>query len=343
MATGRSETCRRLLAEARRYSVEFPPFMASHLPMMLVALERMGASPQRLEGFFETYRAASGLVPAPAGEGRIHAANWQAHFGEREYEGDYLAFFAGEAGRLGLEGLQRRYLPLLVPGIAASALHAMMRLAYANLEDDPVEAGVALGYWSMAFLPLRFAGKSEAVTDDPAEILARLRGIDDLRHVPPPEPDLLWRWMRETARRAAFPPVVDWLEAGPDALDRAAAASLVLMAATRTFEAVHALTGCHWIRLIRPHWPDEGLAVRYFWQAIAAVYPKIGMPELPSAEEVEAMRRLPCPDWPEIREKACASDDEHDISLVFSAGEEEAVRGDRLYRVVAARRVGLLP
>ena len=33
--------------------------------------------------------------------------------------------------------------------------------------------------------------------------------------------------------------------------------------------------------------------------------------------------------------KAVQSEDEHDISLVFSASEEERAYGDRLYRVVA--------
>ena len=43
-----------------------------------------------------------------------------------------------------------------------------------------------------------------------------------------------------------------------------------------------------------------------------------------------------------IAAAAVASDDEHDHSLVFSAFEEFRVFGDPLYKVVAARRVGLL-
>lgn len=39
---------------------------------------------------------------------------------------------------------------------------------------------------------------------------------------------------------------------------------------------------------------------------------------------------------------ACISNDEHDISLVYSARCEQAIWGDPLYRVVAARRMGLL-
>lgn len=343
MVSQRSEACRRLVAEARGFSVEFVPFMANHLPMVLVALDRMGATPARLGAFFETYRDTSRLMPAPAGTGRIDAGNWAAHLGERALEGDYRAHFTAEVARLGIAEAQRRYLPHLVPGIAASAFHALMRLAYADLEGDGDEAGTALGYWAMTFLPLRLADGGRPITGDPAEILARLRAIEALRAVPPPEIDLLWHWMRAVARSAAFPPVVDWLAPAPGLLDRAAAVSLAFYAATMTFEALHALTGCHWLRLARPHWPDEALAVRYFWQAIAAVYPKIGMPELPPPEAIAEIRAMPCPDWPEIMARACASDDEHDISLAFSASEEERARGDRLYRVVAARRVGLVP
>ena len=338
----RSETCRRLVAETRRFSAEFAPFMANHLPMLLVALDRMGAPRQRLEAYFEWYRGTNRLGRPPETGEAIHAAGWAKRFGERDYEGDYRRFFAEEVRRLGAAEAQATYLPQLVPGIAASALHAMMRLAYANLERDDAEVAVALGYWATTFLPLRFAGKSEPITDEPAAILDRLRDIEELRHVPPPEPDLLWRWMREVARKSAFPPVVDWLGEAPDLARRLAATSLTFYAATMTFEALHALTGCHWLRILKPHLPDEGLALRYFWQAVCAVYPKIGMPELPSAEAIDAMRRLPCPEWPEITAKACTCDDEHDISLVFSAREEDGFRQDRLYRVVAARRVGLI-
>ena len=49
-----------------------------------------------------------------------------------------------------------------------------------------------------------------------------------------------------------------------------------------------------------------------------------------------------CPPWPEIFQRACASDNEHDISLTLSASEEENHYGDPIYRVIAARRVGLI-
>lgn len=330
----------RLIGAAGAYSVEFPFVLANHLPMVLYALHRLGAGEGRLEAFFETYRDANGLVPVPPPVAPITAATWRDHLGERTREADYRAFFAREVRRLGREGAMRTYLPHLVPGIAASALHALMRLAYATLRRDGEETAVALAYLCCTWLPLRPAGSSAPDTADPAETLARMRGIAAFARVES-ESHLLWHWMRATAALPAFAPVVDWLDLRDGGLARVADASLRLMAATMTFEALHAVTGAHWIRAIGGFGSDEP-ALRYFWQAICAVYPKIDMPALPDEAALEAMRRLACPDWPEIRAAACASDDEHDISYVFSAGAEHGLYGDRLYQVTAARRVGLI-
>ena len=80
-----------------------------------------------------------------------------------------------------------------------------------------------------------------------------------------------------------------------------------------------------------------------FWQVIASLIPKIGFPVFPSADEVQDMRERDAPEWPEIKAAAIASYDEHDVSLTFSASEEQkAWGGDRLYRVAAARRLRLI-
>jgi hypothetical protein len=148
--------------------------------------------------------------------------------------------------------------------------------------------------------------------------------------------------MREVAKKPEFQGVVDQLRIGPDSLRRVAEASLALYAATMDFCALHALTGSHWLRILWPVLPDPDMMLRYFWQAIAALYPKIGFPDLPSTGQLEEWRHTPTPDWPDIRVAAVACDDEHDISLAFSAFEEWKFSGDPLYRFVAARRVRLI-
>ena len=338
----------RLLADSREFSVEFGHSLANHLPMLLVILARLGASDRRLGEYFETYRDANRLRAPPPPVAAIGRADWADHLGDRAREADFRAFFAGELRRLGVRDLQRAYLPTLSPGVCASALHALMRLAYAHLDDDPDEVARALAYWATTFLPLAPSAGAASTTADPAEVLTRLSTRRELLEVRP-ECDLLWYAMREVGRHPSFAPVVDWLAIDATTLPRCAAAALSLFAATGDFEAtgdfcaLHALTGAHWLRMLPGDVADRATLLRYFWQGVASVYPKMGMPPVASAEAMAALREADCPDWPDIAAAAVASDDEHDPSLVFSAMQEEAEYGDPAYRRVAARRVGLLP
>jgi hypothetical protein len=336
------EELTRLVTKARAFSVEFPAFLANHLPMVLVALRRMGASDERLAEFFEFYRVTNKLVPVPPPVAPIEQALWTESLGDRTREGDYRAFFLGEIERLGLNATIDTYLPTLVPGIAASALHALMRLAYGALTANTAEIGTALGYWAATYLRLAEPSGAPPITDDPAAVLLRIRDYPTFRNVEV-ELDLLWHFMRSMAAKPEFKPVVDWLDIVPGTHDRIAKASLALMAGTMDFCAVHAVTGTHWIRILNGYWPNHDLALRYFWTAIASLYPKIGFPDLPSADQLDAWRRADCPEWPDIFAKAVQSNDEHDLSFTFSAQQEWEFYGDPLYRFVAARRVGLIP
>ena len=331
----------RAVAWSRQWSAEFPFCLANHLPMVLVALHRMGASDERLEAYCHIYHDQNGLVPVPGPIGEITRDNWREFLGQRDREGDYRAFFAGEVVRLGATPAALRYLPQLMPGLATSATHAFMRMAYATMTDSDKETGVALAYWAATFLSLGASRGAAPSTDDPAEVLAFMSGPEAFRHVEP-ERDLLWHFMRAVAQKPEFAPVVDMLAIGSETHDRIARCSLSLYAATLDFCALHAVTGTHWLRLIAPRTPDRKTPIRYFWQAIASLVPKIGFPGLPSADELEAWRRMPLPDWPEIYREAVARDDEHDLSLTFSAGEEFKHYGDRLYQYAAAKRLNLV-
>jgi Questin oxidase-like len=243
--------------------------------------------------------------------------------------------------RLGATPAALLYLPQLMPGIAASATHAFMRMAYATMSESDEETGVALAYWAATYLSLGASRGAEPSTNDPAQVLTFMSALEAFRHVEP-ERDLLWHFMRAVAQKPEFAPVVDMLAIGPETHDQIARCSLALYAATLDFCALHAVTGTHWLRLMRPRTPDAATPMRYFWQAIASLVPKIGFPSLPGADELEAWRRARLPDWPEIYREAVARDDEHDLSLTFSAGEEFAYYGDRLYQYAAAKRLSLV-
>lgn len=329
------------LDQARGESVEFPYLLANHVPMVAIALHQLGARPDRIAAWYKNYREAHGLVKPPESVAPIARDDWDGALGDRARESDYRSFFLAETKRLGIDGVTRRYAPHLVQGVAASALHPLMRLAYGILQNDEQEVGVAMGYWAACHLPLPLAGEKAADTDDPLRVLLDVAEIAGVRSYQP-ETDLLWHNIRAVAALPGFRPVVDRLAIGPETPRRMAEAALALFAATRDFSALHAVTGLHWVRLVAPHLDDAKPLYRAFWQAIAALIPKIGFPEPPSGEWLADARGKDAPSWPEIHAAAVASDDEHDVSLVFSAWQEEKVWGDRLYRVVAAQRLGLI-
>lgn len=328
--------------EACRDSVEFPPFMANHLPMILIALDRMGATDEQISTYPSRYRAVTPLVSIEMpSAGRINHDNWKRHLGVRDYELDYRAFFIGVTSDIGIEAALDTYLDDLIPGIASSAMHALMRLAYAKISNNAEEVGVALGYWAMAYLTLGdLSGPGN--TEDPVEILLRMHDMSDLKETTSTPNDLLWEWMVETASKPSFSEVGSWLTITDKTMGKLRQAAAILMASTMTFEALHAVTALHWLRILDLEPKANAIAMRGYWTAVASVYQKIGMPMPLGSEAIEEMRNADCPDWEEIRAKACASDDEHDISFVFSSGEEFDYTGDRIFQVLSARRMGLI-
>jgi len=341
-ATNRSAEAEALLAEMPLWGSEFARTFANHAPMVLCALAEIGGSPAQMRRFFDFYRGYKQLSPAPAPVGPLGEDDWRAMIGVREREPDLRVFFAGEVARLGIDGALRRYLPVLAPGVAASAFHALMRTAYGVLRGNDQDIAIALAYWVATYLPLPLATGADPMTDDPAEVLRRTAEIEPLRDLK--LHDLLWQNIRDAAAVPGFAPVVDWLAIGPDTMARMAAAAIRLFAATQHFAALHVVTGLHWIRLISPHcdFATHEKLLRVFWQAIAALMREMDFPQMPAEETVKGWRELAAPDWSEIHAAAAESYDEHDISLAFSASEEMKHYRDPLYRVAAARRLGLI-
>jgi hypothetical protein len=321
---------------------EFDGTFANHAPMALTALAGIGGTRVELERFFTYYKASKKLKPFQPPVAPLDAATWRSAKGDRTREADLRAFFQGEVARLGVDAALLAYLPELASGVAASAFHALMRLAYALLRENADDVAIALGYWASTYLTMPPATGRAPITDDPAEVLARTMAIAPLHDLELHE--LLWQNMRDVAAVPDFEPVVDWLMIDDRTLARMAATGLVVFAATQHFAALHIVTGLHWLRIVEPKCTRTTffLLLRHFWQGIAGLVGELGFPTLPSAATVDRWRRLAAPGWSELQRIAARSLDEHDISLAFSACEEMKVYGDPLYQVVVARRLGLI-
>jgi hypothetical protein len=330
------------LSDMSSWGSEFDGTFANHAPMALTALAGIGGTRAELERFFAYYKSYKKLKPFQLPVAPLDATTWQSVKGDRTREADLRAFFRREVVRLGVDAALLAYLPELAPGVAASAFHALMRLAYALLCDNADDVAIALGYWAATFLAMPPATGAPPTTEDPAQVLVRTMTIAPLHDLPLHE--LLWQNMRDAAAVPDFKPVVDWLAIDDRTLARMATTGLAIFAATQHFAALHIVTGLHWLRIIEPKCtrPTFYLLLRHFWQGIAGLVGELGFPELPSADMLDQWRRTATPDWFDLKRVAAKSLDEHDISLAFSAHEEMKVYGNPLYQVVAARRLGLI-
>lgn len=336
-----SAALRPLIADVGRRSGEFPDFLANHVPMVLEAMGCLGASPERLREYGDHYNSAHAVPFPPPAVAPLSEDSWRSAIGQRSRETDLRDFFGDVVSHIGGDASIRRYLPTLFPGVAASATHGLMRLAYACLRNDENEIGIALGYWAATYLAFPAVPGTGPSTTDPLSLVLEMPAEPSFRNITVSS-TLLWKWIENMGTLPAFQALLGRLEPSDALLPQVRSASLVLYAATMSFEALHAVTGAHWLRLVGPHLDNPGELVARWWEVVLSLYTKLDMPALPDAETVDGWRALAVPPDAEIAAAAIASNDEHDHSLVFSAFEEFKLTGDPLYRVVAARRVGLI-
>jgi len=314
-----SAGCSELIRRAAAYHPLYGDNLSNHLPMALIALDRMGASHARLEAFFAHYVPKLELRGAPAAptdplQSLGVAADFEAVF----------AHFQKSVAERGADAVLREWLPRLIPGVAASAFHAVIRLGYGLDAADDGEICFGLADWVIEYQPLGSRGATTEQTLD--EIAATMsQSIAGHRF----QPGIIVDRMAEVARM----PVVRRSAAQPERLDLADIARFAIRAyaAQEDFTLLHLVTGCHAFRKLAPYIDDVDNASRYLWQAVLTGFLSTGLPyKNLHAASTDA-------DWRTCLESAIRSDNDHTIKLIFTAWEEATATGDPLYLYVAAR------
>jgi hypothetical protein len=335
-----------LLARARDYHPEYRGGLCNHLPMALIALERMGASPARLQRFATEYLKR--LEPAPEPGTAIDQSNWKERLGEQAAYAEYLGFFQREVARTGARAAIRAYLPRLQRGVAAAAFHPPIRTAFGVIADDAGEVAVGLAYWASRHLMLPKQGPAivEAVeemptSDDPVALLGALRKQDDLAFQSNPD-NLIDREFAEAASHPKFGTIARALTIDDLTFEKLRRAAAWLYLATDDFSALHGVTGMHSARVLADFAEDPRTLTAQLWRALLALYLALNRPELPDEATVRSLTQATLPDWNKILPAAVESDDEHTIKLAFTCLDESRAGYGRIYRVLAARKVGML-
>jgi len=143
----------KILRKGREYHVEYGSKLANHLPMALIALYKMGANEDQLDSFHNQYLTK--LVLLSKNEGNISDSFAQkgilTFLGDSRKFTSYLSFFNNDIDKFGYSETLKKYLPVLLPGLCASAFHALIRLAYGVEMEDRDEIAFALAFWASEY------------------------------------------------------------------------------------------------------------------------------------------------------------------------------------------------
>jgi hypothetical protein len=297
--------------------------LASHLPMALTALHRLGAPAAALERHIGRWRprlvpeaAAAGPAPAAAPAYGAPYAEWLRHL---------------EAGAAGADvhALLREHLPALLAAPESGAFHGAIRLAYACDSGHAGEFQRALAAWCASF---RSLGALPAFPADAPTTLEALRAtLDAVRADPamamtPRRNTTIFSDMRVAVELPAFAAHLARVRPGLDALAEAALATWL---ATRDFTALHLVTGLHAARTLLARVPPDDAArpaaLQPLWRAWLAAWVSIGRPA-PDWAAVHAGSAHEA-DWAAALPAVAASPDDHVIKLADAAREEWRHRG----------------
>ena len=307
--------------------------LTNHLPMALVAKQRLGASGDELRRFAAAY--SQRLAPLAAAKEHFNHVTWKAAIGNRGAATELRNYFAHYVADNGVEDCLRAHLPALLPGVGGAGFHGVIRLAYAIDASSPSQVAAGLAYFASVARPLAKLAPTEGTTNDPEELFAELS--TSLAWPTPQRARLIDDEMRLVASREGFGEVVGSLVVDAESEEKLAACALHLLASTDDFTALHGVTGLAALSVVRPWLEDRESVDRYAFQALTAAYLSISAPSVWSRDRLGEFVAATFAEPIEIRAVAGNSDDEHVAKLSYTALEGFERTGDPLYLAVAAR------
>lgn len=298
----------------------------NHLPMALIALDKMNTPLSRIERFTKHY--AERLEAFSVQEGSSIKSIDEA-LGKKSSLAPAFIFFKNELKNKGVDKTLKEYLPILIKSPWSCAFHCLIRLSYAVTSELVPEIAMALSYWTCEYKPMNLSRKTS--TNISIEELASLSKNFNTYNF---KPGNISTRMNEVdiflnKNNLTLPiPDISLEDIGSTALD--------LYSKTKNFTLLHGVTGTHALRTLLPYIEDKQEILNIFWYGILLALFSTGLSfdSLQDSQEKDTTLS-----WEEIFEKASYSDDPHTIKLVYSAWEEWKIYKIPLYLQVAADKV----
>ena len=314
-----------LLNKVGTYHPMYGDRLAMHLPMVLIALSKLDASDEKLRETFEQNLDELEATPKPAYQ--INQQTFTQHLGDTNAYASYLQYFHTALDNTNTEQVLTDTLPMLIPGLAASAFHAMIRLAYAIEKNHQGEIAIALAFWSAEYQAFQL--NSEKTTDSLPDIL---HSVVEMGMNYSFGPGIIVDHMNEVA--ALLQAEQRIIQPAQISLNDVRRFALTAFYSKDEFTLLHTVTGCHAFSKLLPFIDNEIWAVRELWQAILVAYLSTGLPFNPKAIPQEEIHEN---DFEPLRKLALQLEDSHDIKLFYTCYSEFLSNGESGYYSLAKR------
>jgi hypothetical protein len=313
--------------------------LSNHGPMAAEALIALGRD-DAVISWTERYKRR--LEERPASRNPISPGEWREALGDVRRVGDWTAFFDRELAGAPWRQVLDLWVERLAPGIIASATHGVIRTAHAvrslDTQETPArlhELAEGLAYWAATFMLLPGSPSAASRHALPSQAI---RQIERLAPEEQRDMGLITTSLRKLATQPSFERTIDFVDPSDDPTS-------FLSDLTETFAGVyvanadggqvigliHAVTGPSAIRLLAPHLSPSttDLALRYGWQAAAALY--VAMAQRPAPDAPASA----VGDEPDIIERAVSTGDEHAIKFTEACLREHALNPKPVYLAAA--------
>jgi hypothetical protein len=304
--------------------------------MAVDALVAMGRG-DGVERWAEWY--ATRLDEPPSAKNPIAQDGWREALGNIRRAGDWSAFFRRELGEQTWRDVLRTWAPRLLPGMMAGATHGILRTAHAVRAIERTETPQRIGelaeglaYWAARYQELPSASAAPGSLAA-ADALQRVAFLDDTRR----GRFLIFEQVKalpadEFAPAISLIDVDRALEIFVDDITRTFVRQYLANAGHAAIGFVHTVTAPSALRTLAPllDAATQRQAMRYAWQACAAIYGAYGRAgEAPALGAVDV-------DAEDLIDRAVAARDEHAIKFTEACLREHRRSGDGAFIAAAA-------
>lgn len=299
----------------------------NHLPMQLIALQRLGASDQTLEQV--AAKSAPHLETAAKPDAvTITSDNYRNYLGHISAWSALRDFVAVEIAAHGLNKVLNHYVPQHLKGLVGGSFHGLIRLAYALECGHIPEIAAGLAYLLAAYQEMPEQAQARWA------LPAALRLVNELKPKPSSQNRLIVDEIMTAAGTALY--AQHGLDESSQDMSALASCALSQYLTAPNIDTLHLVTSVHALRVVQAQCGHSPAAILSMARAILAMAIVIGEYHDDYQEKSWQSSDI----WHEYATKTYLRD-AHTIKLFYSCREEWLAYHDPRYITVVTQQLNL--